>query len=66
MDNPEAARACRACGQLLEGPTANLPALPDSPYAQRSRMLTRLIVAGTVGLIIVFCVILAISAIPRS
>jgi hypothetical protein len=64
-DNPEAARVCRGCAQLLEGPTVNLPSAPNSPYAVRSRLLTRLIVAGTVGLIFFFCVVLAISAIPK-
>ncbi len=64
-DNPEAARVCRGCAQLLEGPTVNLPALPDSPYARRSQRLTRIIVAGTIGLIFFFCVVLAISAIPK-
>lgn len=64
-DNPEAARACRGCGELLEGPTINVPAMPDSPYAQRSRRLTQLIVLGAVVLLLFFCVFLAISAIPR-
>lgn len=63
-DNPEASRVCRACAQLLEGPTINLPALPDSPYARRSRFLTRVIVIGTVALLIFFCVVLAVSTIP--
>jgi len=43
----------------------NLPAQPNSPYALRSRRLTRLIVIGTAGLILFFCVVLALSAIPR-
>ena len=63
-DNPEAARVCRACAQLLDGPTLNLPAQPNSPYAQRSRRLTQLIIIGTVGLLLFFCVVLALSAIP--
>lgn len=65
MENPEAARLCRGCAALLEGPTVNVPALPDSPYARRSRRLTRVIVAGAAGLILFFCLFLAISAIPR-
>lgn len=65
MENPEAARLCRGCAELLEGPTINVPALPNSPYAIRSRRLTRVIVAGTVGLILFFCLFLAISAVPR-
>ena len=64
-DNPEAARVCRGCAQLLEGPTVNLPSLPHSPYAVRSRLLTRVIVAGTVGLIFFSSIFLAISAIPK-
>jgi hypothetical protein len=64
-DNPEAARVCRACARLLEGPTVNLPAQPNSPYALRARRLTQLIVIGTAGLILFFCVVLALSAIPR-
>ena len=64
-DNPEAARVCRACAQLLDGPTSNTPAQPNSPYARRARLLTQAIVVGTIGLIIFFCVVLAISAIPR-
>jgi hypothetical protein len=64
-DNPEAARVCRACAQPLDGPTVNLPAQANSPYAIRSRRLTRLIVLGTAFLLIFFCVVLAISAIPR-
>lgn len=64
-DNPEASRVCRSCAQALDGPTVNLPSAPNSPYAQRSRRLTTAIVVGTVALLIFFCVILAISAIPR-
>lgn len=64
-DNPEAARVCRACAELLDGPTINLPAQASSPYARRSRRLTQAILIGTIGLILFFCVVLAISAIPR-
>jgi hypothetical protein len=64
-DNPEAARVCRACAQLLDGPTVNLPAQADSPYARRSRRLTQAILIGTIALLLFFCVVLAISAIPR-
>jgi hypothetical protein len=64
-DNPEAARVCRACAQVLDGPTVNLPASPSSPYAARSRRLTQAIVIGVVALAIFFCVILGVSAIPR-
>ena len=65
-DNPEAARVCRACATPLDGPTINLPASPSSPYAKRSRLLTRAIVLGLVLLLLFFCVVLAISAIPRT
>lgn len=64
-DNPEAARVCRACAQMLDGPALNLPASPTSPYAARSRRLTMAIVVGMVVLIIFFCVVLGLSAIPR-
>jgi hypothetical protein len=64
-DNPEASRVCRACAQLLEGPAAELPVAPTSPYAARSRRLTQAIVIGLVLLIVFFCVVLGLSAIPR-
>ena len=63
-ENPEAARVCRACAERLDGPTVDLPVAADSPYARRARRLTRLIVAGTVALLLLFCVVLALSAVP--
>jgi hypothetical protein len=64
VENPEAARVCRSCGELLDGPTVNLPVAEDSPYARRARRLTRWIIIGTVGLLLFFCVVLAMSIVP--